>query len=584
MLFEAEIDDGSFTGNPSDYYTIEEMQGMEDPTMSNLAGMVSNIRFRRKQGSWGSGSNYHGQRLGTLPLNVRNPNKQRIKAKLIKKDSGSSRKYPLKSYIDEAKSWDDTDDEEEQYENLALMAESSSQKNEKLALNGVRKGDFFVAGWNSANGQVMCFHSKTSPVKSWLWHKKLSYLNFKTMNSLVKRELVRGLSEMEFSPDGLCKTCEKGKSKRASHKKKTMTDITEKLQLLHMDLFGPVNIMSMSRKKYGLVIIDDYSRYTWVLFLYSKDEAADMIIYHINKIGLEAGVLVRTIRSDNGTELRNAKLNDLCTEKGISRQFLAPRIPQQNGVVERKNRTLVEAGRTMLNEANLPTYFWAEAVNTTCYTQNRTLINKMYEKIPYELMANKKPSVKYFHVFGGKCFVLNDDENLGKFDAKAEEVIFLGYFLESKAYRKEDDGDNLDVEDLFDEEDEPEVVPDNYDNDNDSGVKTRRATSNECFYSGFLSQMDPKKVDKALGDQDWVISMQEELNQFERQKVYKLVPRPKDKSVIGTKWIFRNKLDEDGVVTRNKARLVAKGYSQEEGINYDETFAPIARLEAIRIF
>ena len=112
-------------------------------------------------------------------------------------------------------------------------------------------------------------------------------------------------------------------------------------------------------------------------------------------------------------------------EKGISRQYSAPRTPQQNGVVERKNRTLVEAARTMLNEANLHMYFWAEVVSTTCYTQNRTLINKMHEKTPYELMANKKPSVKYFHVFGGKCYVLKDDEHLGKFDVKDEEGIFL---------------------------------------------------------------------------------------------------------------------------------------------------------------
>ena len=120
--------------------------------------------------------------------------------------------------------------------------------------------------------------------------------------------------------------------------------------------------------------------------------------------------------------------------------------------------------------------------------------------------------------------------------------------------------------------------------DPDTGVRTRKATQNECHFSGFLSDMEPKKVDEALEDPDWVIAMQEELNQFNRQKVWKLVPRPKDKSVIGTKWVFRNKLDEDGIVTRNKARLVAKGYSQEEGIDYDETYAPVARLEAIRMF
>ena len=120
--------------------------------------------------------------------------------------------------------------------------------------------------------------------------------------------------------------------------------------------------------------------------------------------------------------------------------------------------------------------------------------------------------------------------------------------------------------------------------DPEVGVQTRRASQNECYFSGFLSEIEPKKVEEAIEDSDWVIAMQEELNQFEQQKVWKLVPRPKNKSIIGTKWVFRNKLDGDGIVTRNKARLVAKGYSREKGIDYDETYAPVARLEAIRMF
>ena len=116
------------------------------------------------------------------------------------------------------------------------------------------------------------------------------------------------------------------------------------------------------------------------------------------------------------------------------------------------------------------------------------------------------------------------------------------------------------------------------------GFKTRSATQNEFMYSSFLSQEEPKKVEEALQDPDCVIAMQEELNQVERNEVWKLVPRPKNRTVIGTKRVFRNKMDETGVVTRNKARLVSKGYSQEEGVNFDETFAPVTRLEAIRIF
>ena len=305
----------------------------------------------------------------------------------------------------------------------------SHKKDDKLTLTGVRKGNLFVADlYSGCKDEVKCFYAKASTDDSWLWHKKLSHLNFKTMNSLVKRELVRGLPQMEFTQEGLCEACQKGKSKKASHRGTDTSSITEPHQLLHMDLFGPVNIMSMSKKRYALVIVDDYSKFTWVLFLHSKDETPQLVIDHIKRIELDSKFLVRAIRSDNGTEFKNSVLNDFCSDKGITRQFSAPRTPQQNGVVERKNRTLIEAARTMLSESRLPIYFWAEAVNTACYTQNRTLINKDLMKTPYEIMNDKKPTLKYFHVFGAKCFVLKDgDEHRGKFEAKAHEAIFVGY-------------------------------------------------------------------------------------------------------------------------------------------------------------
>ena len=137
-----------------------------------------------------------------------------------------------------------------------------------------------------------------------------------------------------------------------------------------MDLFGPVNVMSMSKKRYALVIVDDYSKYTWVLFFHSKDETPQMVIDHVKSIELDSKCPARAIRSDNGTEFKNTILNDFCADKGIKRQYSTPRTPQQNGVVERKNRALIEATRTMLSESKLPMYFWAEAVNTACYTQN----------------------------------------------------------------------------------------------------------------------------------------------------------------------------------------------------------------------
>jgi transposase InsO family protein len=302
------------------------------------------------------------------------------------------------------------------------------KKNELPALSGVRKGNLFVADMNSgSNTEVNCFYSKASTDESWLWHKKLSHINFKTINSLVKRELVRGLPQLEFTQEGLCEACQKGKSKKATHRSTDASSITEPLQLLHMDLFGPVNVLSISKKRYALVIVDDFSKFTWVLFLSSKDETPEVLIEHIKVIEVALKLPVRAIRSDNGTEFRNAMMDGFCSDKGIIRQFSVPRTPQQYGVVERKNRTLIEAARTMLSESRLPMYFWAEAVNTACYTQNRTLINKDLMKTPYEVIYDKKPTLHYFHVFGAKCYVLRDEDHPGKFEAKAHEAIFVGY-------------------------------------------------------------------------------------------------------------------------------------------------------------
>ena len=282
---------------------------------------------------------------------------------------------------------------------------------------------------------MTCLFSKASMDESWLWHKKLSHLNFKTMNELVKRDLVRGIPKLEFSKDGLCDACQQGKQRKASFKNKTENSIVKSLELLHMDLFGPVNVMSISRKKYCLVIVDDFSKFTWTYFLHSKDEASEIIINHIKIVNNNPDLQVRRIRSDNGTEFKNSVMREFCEEKGIMHEFSAPRTPQQNGVVERKNRTLIEAARTLLGESKLPTYFWAEAVNTTCFTQNISLINQAQGMTPYQLFKGKKPTISFLHVFGCKCFVLrNQGEHLGKFEAKADEAIFVGYAA-GKAYR-----------------------------------------------------------------------------------------------------------------------------------------------------
>ena len=202
-----------------------------------------------------------------------------------------------------------------------------------------------------------------------------------------------------------------------------------------MDLFGPVYVKSLNKKQYCLVVTDDYSRFTWVFFLGSKDETTEILKEFITRVENLMDHKVKIIRCDNGTEFKNQTMNQFCVGKGIVRQYSVARTPQQNGVAERRNRTLIEAARTMLSDSKLPIPFWAEAVNTACYVQNRSKIVKPHNKTPYELFHGKKPLIDFFKPFGCPITILNTKDQLGKFDEKADVGFFVGYSVISKAYR-----------------------------------------------------------------------------------------------------------------------------------------------------
>ncbi|GJY89592.1 retrovirus-related pol polyprotein from transposon TNT 1-94 [Tanacetum coccineum] len=481
----------------------------------------------------------------------------------------------------------------------------------------------------------VCLLSKASKTKSWLWHRRLNHLNFGTINDLARKDLVRGLPRLKFEKDHLCSACQLGKSKKYSHKPKSENTNMEVLHTLHMDLCGPMRVQSINGKKYILVIVDDYSRFTWVKFLRSKDETPE-----------------------------------------IRQPSYVPRTPQQNGVVERQNRTLVEAARTMLIFSKAPMFLWAAAVATA--------------------------------LFGALCYPTNDSEDLGKLQAKADIGIFVGYAPSRKGlapspvpattYIPPTDKD-LEIlfqpmfNEYFDQSTDGEPVPtatvvnapivstntsvsttiaqdapstshslsssqvhppvfpqgvaagptiedtsitqadlhpsvnpvagepssaqstsgdvslaepnqvnqppdhlrkwtkdhplDNIVGNPSRPVSTRKQLASDalwCCYHTVLSKVEPKNFKMAVNEDSWFEAMQDEIHEFDRLKVWELVPRPDYVMVIGLKWIYKVKLDEYGDVLKNKARLVAKGYRQEEGIDFEESFAPVARIEAIRIF
>ncbi|GJZ94767.1 putative ribonuclease H-like domain-containing protein [Tanacetum coccineum] len=625
-------------------------------------------------------------------------------------------------------------------------------------LKGVRRSTnlYTISIDDMMKSSPICLLSKASKSKSWLWHRRLNHLNFGTINDLARKDLVRGLPRLKFEKDHLCSACQLGKSKKFSHKPKSENTNMEVLHTLHMDLCGPMRVQSINGKKYILVIVDDYSRFTWVKFLRSKDETPEFVINFLKQIQVGLNKTVRYIRTDNGTKFVNQVMSKYYEGVGIFHQKYVPRTPQQNGVVERRNRTLVEAARTMLIFSKAPMFLWAEAIATACYTQNRSLIHTRHNKTPYELVHDKKPDLTFLRVFGALCYPTNDSEDLGKFQAKADIGIFVGYAPSRKGYRiynkrtrrlmetihvtfdemhqtmapvrissgpepimmtpgqlnsglapspvpattyiPPTDKD-LEIlfqpmfDEYFDQSTDSEPVPtatvvnapivstntsvsttiaqdapstshslsssqvhppvfpqgvaagptiedtsitqadlhpsvnpvagepssaqstsgdvslaepnqvtqppdhlrrwtkdhplDNIVGNPSRPVSTRKQLASDALWCCFhteLSKVEPKNFKMAVIEDCWFQAMQDEIHEFDRLEVWELVPRPIYVMVIALKWIYKVKLDEYGDVLKNKARLVAKGYRQEEGIDFEESFAPVARIEAIRIF
>jgi hypothetical protein len=202
-----------------------------------------------------------------------------------------------------------------------------------------------------------------------------------------------------------------------------------------MDLFGPVAYLSIEGSKYGLVIVNDFSRFTWVFFLQDKSETQGTLNRFLRRAQNEFELKVKKIRSDNESEFKNFQVEEYLEEEGIKHEFSAPYTPEQNGVVERKNRTLIDMARTMLGEFKTPERFWSEAVNTACHAINRVYLHRLLKKTSYEILTGNKPNVSYFRVFGSKCYILVKKGRNSKFAPKAVEGFLLGYDSNTKAYR-----------------------------------------------------------------------------------------------------------------------------------------------------
>ncbi|WVZ76462.1 hypothetical protein U9M48_024438 [Paspalum notatum var. saurae] len=269
----------------------------------------------------------------------------------------------------------------------------------------------------------------------WKWHRRLGHLSFDLLVRLSSMGLIRGLPKLRAEKDLVCHSCRHGKMVAASHIPVSQVMTSYPSELLHMDTVGPDRVASVSGKWYVLVVVDDFLRFSWVFFMEFKDEGFGFVRDLVLRLRNESHKAMRAIRSDNGGEFRNSRFENFCRDLGLEHQFSSPYTPPQNGVVERKNRTLVEMARTMLDEHRTPRRFWAEAVNTACYIANRIFLRAFLGKTSYELRFGRQPSVKHLRAFGCRCFVLKKAGHLDKFESRCLDGIFLGYASNSRAFR-----------------------------------------------------------------------------------------------------------------------------------------------------
>ncbi|GJZ30086.1 retrovirus-related pol polyprotein from transposon TNT 1-94 [Tanacetum coccineum] len=350
-------------------------------------------------------------------------------------------------------------------------------------LTGARESNVYtISILDMAASSLVCLLSKATLTKSWLWHRRLSHLNFGTIKDLTKHDLVDGLPKCKYSKDYLCSVCEWGKSKKSSHPPKLVPSTHSKLELLHMDLCGPMRLETINENKYILVIVDGYSRFTWVHFLHTKDETPEIINNFIAQIQLNYNAKVYKIQTDNDTELKNATLKARYEKLGIMQQFLIARMPQQNGVVERRNHS-PSTSSIIVEEHD------ATLIVTTSEEQTSLIsLNEVDE-------FNQEDSV-YFN--GNTVFVSYDAPNFEEAESSTTAL-------------------------------DPSNIHDT---------------------------LKPKNIKEAMTYHSWIKSMQDELHQFERLDVWELVPRPNEKNII----------------------------APEEGIDFKESFALVAHLEAVRMF
>jgi len=497
-----------------------------------------------------------------------------------------------------------------------------------------------------------------------LWHKRFGHLSAKGLQLLQQKGMVRGFPHFKVA-SMTCTECFVGKQRRNIIPKKSIWRASQPLELIHADICGPISPRSNGGKRYMLCFIDDYSRKSWVYLLVEKSEAFQQFKVFHKLVEKEKELPLKCLRTDNGGEFNSKEFIDFCKQNGIKRQLTAAYTPQQNGVAERKNQTMMNMVRCLLADKKMPKSFWPEAVMWSCYVLNRCPSAAVKEVTPQEAWTGLKPTVEHFRVFGCVAHVHIPHEKRGKLDNRSFICILLGYSEETKGYRLYDPIEKRVVvsrDVSFEEEKEwdwgekfqEQILLDlewgvHQEGENegavetDSGEESEEVSSSEgqqsvrenevtaeiaaevevegnedvtaviergndetegrtCHAPAWMTdyvdgeglsedevyvmQMaaeDPIYYEEAVKEEKWVRAMDNEIQSIEKNNTWSLVDLPADVKKIGVKWVYKTKYNEDGEIAKHKARLVAKGYSQKAGIDYTEVFAPVARMDTVRM-
>ncbi|GAU33542.1 hypothetical protein TSUD_143350 [Trifolium subterraneum] len=471
----------------------------------------------------------------------------------------------------------------------------------KLMTVGMR-GKSFPIEWKQTT-----MHAFPSNVDdSSLWHRRLGHFSYSTLKQMSSHDLVENLPIIDDVVD-MCDVCQFGKQSRLPFPVESTWRASEKLQLIHTDVCGPMPTTSLNGNKYFLLFIDDFTRMCWVFFLRQESDVFPAFQSFKLMVEKEVDCQIKKLRSDNGNEYTAGEFKVFCEQVGIQHQFTVPYTPQQNGVSERKNRTVMEMARCLLFEKGIPKTFWAEAVNTSVYLLNLLPTKVLKGKTPFEAWYERKPSVEHLRIFGCVCYLHVPNVKRDKLETKSVVGIFLGYSSNSKGYRiynletkkilvsrdvqfdefskwnwekSQTEGSSkvMSTEDSL-EDQNSEDEGENYDNFPTRGTRTLDDIYARCN----IATLEPTRYAEAANVEGWKVAMQEEMKMIEKNQTWQLVDKPENQKIIGVKWVYRTKLNPDGSINKLKARLVVKGYFQQHGVDFSDTFAPVARHDTIRL-